>query len=151
MAGLGLGLYRSDKNVKENRRPARDVLTALKKLPVESWKYKNGVEDGGEHVGPMAQDFKRAFKTGGDGKSIHVVDAFGVVMKALQELDDKLEKSKSERGDDDRSALKKAAQERRERREVKRKGATKKTSIPSDKEVRNKVARERGILEKKAA
>ena len=61
------------------------MLDALKRMPVEAWKYKAGEGDGGEHVGAYAQDFKKA--TGlGDGESINVIDALGVTMGAVKEL-----------------------------------------------------------------
>lgn len=91
LVGYGLGAYlRSDKNAKENKRPVRGVLDALKKMPVEAWKYKDGMGDGKEHIGAYAQDFQKA--TGlGDGKSISVVDALGVTMGAIKELAEKVD------------------------------------------------------------
>ncbi|CAJ0860523.1 hypothetical protein AMST5_01310 [freshwater sediment metagenome] len=72
-------------------------------MPVEAWKYKEGEGDGGEHVGVMAQDFKR--ETGlGDGKSIHVVDALGVAMGAIQELAEKVESLKGGADGDEKPA-----------------------------------------------
>lgn len=60
-------------------------------MPVEQWKYKDGMGDGGEHIGPYAEDFQAA--TGkGDGATIPVVDAIGVTMKAVQELNQKVDK-----------------------------------------------------------
>lgn len=94
MQGLGsaAGLFMmSDEEKKEHKRPARGVLEAVRKMPVEQWKYKDGVADEGEHIGPYAQDFKEA--TGkGDGKTINVVDAIGVTMGAVQELAEKVDK-----------------------------------------------------------
>ncbi len=81
----------SDENAKENRKPARGILGMVEKMPVEEWDYKPGVEDGGRHVGPMAQDFQAA--TGkGDGRSIPMVDAFGVTLGAVQELAAKVDR-----------------------------------------------------------
>lgn len=92
IAGLGLSMMMpSSKDVKENKKPARGVLEALKSMPVEQWKYKDGAGDGGEHIGAYAEDFQKA--TGkGDGKSIPVVDAIGVTMGAVQELSAKVDK-----------------------------------------------------------
>lgn len=91
IVGLGLSMMPSSKEIKEDKRPARGVLEALREMPVEEWKYKDGVADGGHHVGPYAEDFQKA--TGkGDGKSIPVVDAIGVTMGAVQELDRKIDK-----------------------------------------------------------
>lgn len=76
----------SSKDVKEDKKPARGVLDALRQMPVEEWSYKKGVADGGRHIGPYAEDFTAA--TGkGDGRSIKVQDAIGVTMGAVKELD----------------------------------------------------------------
>lgn len=88
IAGL---MIASSKDVKTDKRKTRGVLDAVNKMPVEEWTYKDGVADGGRHVGPYAEDFKAA--TGkGDGKSIPVVDAIGVTMGAVQELSQKVDK-----------------------------------------------------------
>ena len=96
IAGLGLaaaGLFQSDMNLKEDRYAAEDpeeTLGALASLPVERWRYKPEVrealnDNGGEHIGPMAQDFAAAF--GGDGKTIDIVNGFGVILNALKGLE----------------------------------------------------------------
>lgn len=93
LLGTGIGAYAalSSKKAKENKRPVKGALNAVEKMPVEKWKYKDGMADGGEHVGPYAEDFKKA--TGlGDGKSINLVDAIGINMKATQELSAKVDK-----------------------------------------------------------
>lgn len=85
------GLALSSEEYKEDKKPADGALDALKSMPVEQWKYKDGIGDGGHHIGPYAEDFQSA--TGkGDGKSIPVQDMIGVTMKAVQELDEKVEK-----------------------------------------------------------
>lgn len=88
--------FLSDETAKTDKRPARGVLKQVKDMPVEEWTYKKGMGDEGRHVGPYAQDFKRA--TGrGDGKSINIVDAFGMTLGAVQELSaqvDRLEQGK---------------------------------------------------------
>lgn len=90
LAGTALSIF-SDENVKTNKRPARGALRAVERMPVEAWRYKEGVEDGGQHVGTYAQDFKR--ETGlGDGRSIPVIDAIGVTMGAVKELSAKIDR-----------------------------------------------------------
>lgn len=95
--GTGLGLaFGSSKKLKRDRKPTKKGLEAVKKMPIDDYRYKEGVQDGGriEHTGPMAEDFKKA--TGrGDGTTIPIQDAIGVTMKAVQELDDKVEKMAS--------------------------------------------------------
>lgn len=44
------------------------------KMPVDGWKYHDGVEDSGDHVGPYAEDVHRAFgdKVAPGGKAIDI-------------------------------------------------------------------------------
>lgn len=93
LVGTGIGAYAafaSSKTIKENKEGVDGALDALDSMPVEKWDYKEGEGDGGTHVGPYAEDFRA--KTGlGDGKSINVIDAVGVTMKAVQELNKKVD------------------------------------------------------------
>ena len=86
--GLGAGMFMpSSKKFKTGKRASKGNLDAVKGMPVEKWRYKQGVGDNGaaEHTGAYAEDFKR--QTGhGDGKTISVVDAIGITMGAVQEL-----------------------------------------------------------------
>ena len=43
--------YLSDKTKKEKKSKARGTLEALRKMPVDNWKYKKGVADEGHHIG----------------------------------------------------------------------------------------------------
>lgn len=91
LAGMGAMMMMSSKDYKEDKAPIKrgTALEAINNMPIEGWKYKNGIADGGEHVGGYAEDFKR--ETGlGNGKSIPVVDAIGITMKAVQDLDAKV-------------------------------------------------------------
>lgn len=77
----------SDKDKKTDiKKVSTPVLDALEKMPsIKSWKYKKSAsKDQARHIGPMAQEFKKAFGVG-DGKTINVIDAVGVIMKGLQE------------------------------------------------------------------
>jgi len=94
MVGSGVGAYMaSSKDYKTDKKKLKGMaLDAIKSMPIERWRYKDGHGDGGEHIGGYAEDFKR--ETGsGDGKSIPVVDAIGVTMKAVQELDEKIDRA----------------------------------------------------------
>ncbi|MGN7869543.1 tail fiber domain-containing protein [Paracoccus sp. 22332] len=82
----------SSKDAKTDKRPIPDgeALGAIRKMPVERWRYKEGMGDEGEHVGPYAQDFQAA--TGkGDGQTIPLMEAISVTMKAVQDLDKKID------------------------------------------------------------
>ncbi|MBP2564638.1 hypothetical protein J2766_001197 [Agrobacterium tumefaciens] len=92
LGGIGGLIFKSDEEAKENKEPIDDgtALEALREMPVEAWDYKQGVADEGRHVGTYAQDFTE--QTGlGDGKNIAAQDAIGITMKAVQDLDKKLD------------------------------------------------------------
>ncbi|PTM61912.1 tail fiber domain-containing protein [Phreatobacter oligotrophus] len=86
------GLFMSDEEVKTDKRPLPPgmALEAVREAPSESWRYKPGVADEGEHIGPYAQDMQRA--TGkGDGKTIKVQDMLGLHHAAIADLDRKID------------------------------------------------------------
>jgi hypothetical protein len=92
----------SSEEYKENKTPIKDgeASDKIKNMRIEKWDYKEGIADGGTHVGPYAEEFKETFNTGGDGKSIKFQDAIGITMKAVQDLAknvDMLEKMISEK------------------------------------------------------
>jgi hypothetical protein len=93
--GIGsvLGLFMSSKDYKTDRKaPDESPLDQVKSMPVQEYRYKEGIADGGaeQHVGPMAEDFQAA--TGkGDGRTINVQDMLGTTMGAVQELAGKVE------------------------------------------------------------
>jgi hypothetical protein len=93
--GIGsvLGIMLSSKDYKTDRQaPSESPLEQVKEMPVQEYRYKDGIADGGaeQHIGPMAEDFQAA--TGrGDGRAISVQDAIGTTMGAVQELASKVE------------------------------------------------------------
>jgi hypothetical protein len=86
----------SDEDLKEEKEPLEEgaSLEALENMRVESWKYKPGVEDEGEHIGTYAQDFQRETGTG-DGHRIALQDAIGVTMGAVKDLNAKVDRISS--------------------------------------------------------
>jgi len=62
----------------------RKVLSKVLAMPITSWAYKT--DNTTRHIGPMAQDFHKAFGLGGSDKSIATVDADGVALAAIQGL-----------------------------------------------------------------
>lgn len=97
-AAIGAGIF-SSKDYKTNKKKSKDNLEKLEKMPVENWRYKKGIQDGGkeEHTGAYAEDFKAA--TGiGTGKQIPVQDALGLTMGAVQELSKKVDKLSKKKG-----------------------------------------------------
>jgi len=59
-------------------------------LPLTSWNYKSQ-DPAIRHLGPTAQDFKAAFGLGESDTGITTIDADGVVLAAIQGLNQKLE------------------------------------------------------------
>ena len=110
---FGAVMGMSSKEAKEDKREVKGVLDALKEMPVEAWRYKEGVvNDGGEqHVGTYAEDFQKA--TGlGNGKSINLMDAIGVTMGAVKELAEKVESIKEGPDGDEKPAPRRTAARR---------------------------------------
>ena len=77
----------SDRNVKQDFAPVnpQDILARVLSVPITAWSYKS---EGASvrHIGPMAQDFAAAFGVGDSDKHIHMIDANGVSMAAIQAL-----------------------------------------------------------------
>lgn len=63
--------------------PRDELLEKLARLEVMRWKYKS---EGGDvsHIGPVAEDFRRLFRTGDSDKSIALIDEIGVALAGLQ-------------------------------------------------------------------
>lgn len=57
-----------------------DVLQKLKSVPLYEWEYLN---QDVKHIGPMAQDFYKAFGLGHGETSISTVDADGVALSSI--------------------------------------------------------------------
>jgi hypothetical protein len=79
----------SDRNLKENvvAISARQVLERLVTVPISKWSMIGSKE---RQMGPMAQDFYRAFALGAGDKTINTTDAQGVAFAAIQGLNEKL-------------------------------------------------------------
>jgi hypothetical protein len=77
----------SDENVKENFESVdgQELLGKISELEVTKWNYK-GNADGMKHIGPTAQDFKKIFDVGSDGKTISTIDPSGIALAAIKEL-----------------------------------------------------------------
>lgn len=87
LLGFGAQLFMpSSRKFKRNIRPAGDAaMRAARAMPVRRWQYKG---DDKEHVGPMAEDAKKAI--GGDGTMVNVGDVAGTALAAAQNLDKRL-------------------------------------------------------------
>lgn len=60
------------------------VLTRLSELPISAWSYKQ--DTSARHIGPMAEDFHKAFGLGLDDKTIAPGDKAGVALVAIKGL-----------------------------------------------------------------
>jgi hypothetical protein len=64
---------------------AQEILRKVVALPLSTWSYS--AEDAKiRHIGPMAQDFWKAFGLGYDDKTMTDIDARGVTLAAIQGL-----------------------------------------------------------------
>jgi hypothetical protein len=68
----------------------REVLDKLSEVPVSTWGYK-AQDPSIRHIGPMAQDFARAFGVGESRRSITSIDADGVALAAIKGLNERVE------------------------------------------------------------
>lgn len=86
---VGAGLALSSEAAKDKLGPAENTLDKLRNIRVERWNYKGDDE---EHIGPYAEEFNRTFKVGRKApRFINLVDALGVALSAVKELDQKVE------------------------------------------------------------
>jgi trimeric autotransporter adhesin len=92
-SGAGSWSSLSDRASKRAIEPVsgRGVLRELASIPVSTWSYR-AQDRSIRHIGPMAQDFYRAFGVGEDRRHISSVDADGVAMAAIKGLNRKVER-----------------------------------------------------------
>jgi len=90
---IGGGLTElSDVNMKENFEQVDpvEVLDRVVDLPISTWNYIRD-EDQIRHMGPMAQDFAAAFGLGKTTTGITSIDINGVMMAAIQGLNQRIQ------------------------------------------------------------
>lgn len=93
-AAMAAAMMFSSRTLKCDIGPADNFLQRVDDLAIKSWRY-NGetaaqLGDSGMHVGPMAEDWSRAF--GGDSRTIHLGDAVFSLWRAVQQLSDKVKR-----------------------------------------------------------
>lgn len=86
----GVWTNNSDRSRKTDIEPVDEasILDKIARLDISEWRYL-GESDEVRHVGPMAQDFYRAFRLGYNERSITTIDAAGVALAAIKELNRK--------------------------------------------------------------
>src|SRR3546814_185505 len=83
----GVWTNTSDRNKKENftEIDGSNLLEKLLQLEITRWNYKSQPSSV-THIGPVAQDFYRLFKTVNSNKHISSLDPSGIALRAIQEL-----------------------------------------------------------------
>jgi hypothetical protein len=79
----------SDRNRKEGflAVDGEDMLGRIRTLPVSTWRYIGEADRTVLHIGPMAQDWQRAFGFSRDGTTINMSDFDGVNLAAIKALE----------------------------------------------------------------
>jgi outer membrane murein-binding lipoprotein Lpp len=73
-----------------------DVLARIRSLPVTTWRYITEEDRTVRHIGPMAQDWHRAFGFSPDSLTINQGDFDGVNLAGIQALDTRTERQQAE-------------------------------------------------------
>lgn len=89
----------SSRSFKENITTVNSalILQKLAELDIATWDYLNSKE--GTHIGPIAEDFYKAFGFGNNEKYISTVDADGVALAAIKALHENNQKLQKENDD----------------------------------------------------
>jgi NAD(P)H-hydrate repair Nnr-like enzyme with NAD(P)H-hydrate dehydratase domain len=98
-AGVTIGAGGGSWTSLSDRAAKRDLLSAdpeavldkVASMPIYTWRYI-AERSGANHMGPMAQDFYRAFGLGDSDRTITNVDADGVALAAIQGLKQALDR-----------------------------------------------------------
>jgi trimeric autotransporter adhesin len=79
----------SDRNRKESflAVDGEDMLARIRTLPVTTWRYRDEADRSTLHIGPMAQDWHRAFGFTHDHTTINMSDFDGVNLAAIKALE----------------------------------------------------------------
>ena len=88
-AGGSSWLVISDRNRKQDflSVDGEDLLARLRTIPVTTWRYRDEADRTVRHIGPMAQDWQRAFGFSADATTINMSDLDGVNLAAVQALE----------------------------------------------------------------
>jgi hypothetical protein len=88
-AGGSSWVVLSDRNRKQDFLAVNgeDILSRVRALPVTTWRYRDEVDRSTLHIGPMAQDWHRAFGFSTDDRTINMSDFDGVNLAAIQALE----------------------------------------------------------------
>lgn len=99
MQGYG-AIFGSSKKIKTRMANVSndEALDQVNKLDVDAWQYKPGVEDGGRHVGPYAEDVQRVMgnKAAPGGRMVDLARMGTKNTQSIQALTQQLESLESE-------------------------------------------------------
>lgn len=89
IAGMAAMFMFSSEDLKDKQGAPEGLLKKLSKVRVEKWNYKKATR---RHIGPFAEEFNDTFEVNQDNRGvINVIDALGVTLGAIKELDAKVE------------------------------------------------------------
>jgi hypothetical protein len=90
----------SDRHRKEEFRvvDGEEILSRIRLLPVTTWRYIAEEDRSVRHIGPMAQDWDRAFGFSGDSLTINSGDFHGVNLAGVQALMARTDALRAENG-----------------------------------------------------
>ena len=99
LAGASSWTVISDKTKKTAITPVNheDILRRIRSIPVATWRFKDAEAGRYVHIGPMAQDFQKAFPLeGAEQTSINMSDLDGVNLAGVRALEARTRKMQSE-------------------------------------------------------
>ncbi|MEO5344133.1 MAG: hypothetical protein H7842_12500, partial [Gammaproteobacteria bacterium SHHR-1] len=85
IAGMGLNYFMgSSKDYKDKLDDVDPIAMSkeFEKLDIDRWKYKEGLFDEGEHIGPYVEDVEHLGMT--RGKMVDLLSMIGATMAAVQ-------------------------------------------------------------------
>ncbi|MCX5707777.1 MAG: tail fiber domain-containing protein [Candidatus Omnitrophica bacterium] len=87
----------SSRKLKENFAGIKpdDILGKIDRLEVSRWNYKAEAKSV-THIGPIAEDFNRLFKTGSQEDQLHLIDSAGVSLAGVKALSGKINAQEQE-------------------------------------------------------
>lgn len=85
--GAALAIFSSE-DLKDDRGHEHNLLDKLKNVRVNRWNYRG---DNAQHIGPFSEEFNKEFEIKTDRPDmINIIDALGVTLGAVKELDAKV-------------------------------------------------------------
>jgi hypothetical protein len=94
--GASMAMGKSSKTYKHKDGEPPEMLARVEQLPVRTWVYRPEIDPRQEvHIGPYAEDWRDILGLG-NGKEIALLDAFGVSLKCIQEMHERVKDLEAE-------------------------------------------------------